>query len=147
MNEKTLTKNKLWTRDFTIITIGSIISMLGNAVSGFAIGLVVLDYTNSTFLYALFMVVYNLPKIVVPLFAGPYLDRFSRKKVIYTLDFLSAAIYTGIFFFINSGNFSYGILIIVSLFIGLIDGIYMVAYDSFYPNLISEGNFSKAYSI
>ena len=149
MNNKTLTKNsnKLWTRDFTIITIGSIISMLGNAVSGFAIGLVVLDYTNSTFLYALFMVVYNLPKIVVPLFAGPYLDRFSRKKVIYTLDFLSAAIYTGIFLFINSGNFSYGILIIVSLFIGLIDGIYMVAYDSFYPNLISEGNFSKAYSI
>ena len=38
-------KNKLWTRDFSIITIGSIISMLGNAVSGFAIGLVVLDYT------------------------------------------------------------------------------------------------------
>ena len=84
MKIKNLSNNKLWTRDFSIITIGSIISMLGNAVSGFAIGLVVLDYTNSTFLYALFMVVYNLPKIVVPLFAGPYLDRFSRKKVIYT---------------------------------------------------------------
>lgn len=147
MDEKTLTKNKLWTRDFTIITIGSIISMLGNAVSGFAIGLVVLDYTNSTFLYALFMVVYNLPKIVVPLFAGPYLDRFSRKKVIYTLDFISSALYIGIFLFINSGRFGYGILIAVSLFIGIIDGVYTVAYESFYPNLISEGNFSKAYSI
>lgn len=147
MSEKISTKNKLWTRDFTIITIGSIISMLGNAVSGFAIGLVVLDYTNSTFLYALFMVVYNLPKIVVPLFAGPYLDRFSRKKVIYTLDFLSAIIYLGIFLFINGGYFSYGILVAVSLLIGIIDGIYMVAYESFYPNLISEGNFSKAYSI
>lgn len=140
-------QNKLWTRDFTILTIGSIISMLGNAVSGFAIGLVVLDYTNSTFLYALFMVVYNLPKIVVPLFAGPYLDRFSRKKVIYSLDFLSAFIYLGIFIFINSGSFSYSVLIVVSLFIGVIDGIYMVAYESFYPNLITEGNFSKAYSI
>lgn len=147
MKPQISTKNKLWTRDFTILTIGSIISMLGNAVSGFAIGLVVLDYTNSTFLYALFMVVYNLPKIVVPLFAGPYLDRFSRKTVIYTLDFLSAIIYLGIFLFINSGYFSYGILISVSLFIGMIDGIYMVAYESFYPNLITEGNFSKAYSI
>lgn len=147
MNEKILTKNKLWTRDFTIITIGSIISMLGNSVSGFAIGLVVLDYTNSTFLYALFMVVYNLPKIVVPLFAGPYLDRFSRKKVIYTLDFLSSIIYFGIFLFISGGYFNYGILMAVSLLIGVIDGIYAVAYESFYPNLITKGNFSKAYSI
>lgn len=147
MKEKTLTKNKLWTRDFTIITLGSIISMLGNSVSGFAIGLVVLDYTKSTFLYALFMVVYNLPKIVVPLFAGPYLDKFSRKKVIYTLDFISAFIFTGVFLFIKGGAINYGILMVVSLFIGVIDGIYTVAYESFYPNLISEGNFSKAYSI
>lgn len=147
MNESTVTKNKLWTRDFTIITLGSIISMLGNAVSGFAIGLVVLDYTNSTFLYALFMVVYNFPKIVIPLFAGPYLDRFSRKRVIYSLDFLSSVIYMGVFFFIKSGNFNYGILLSVCLLIGMIDGIYTVAYESLYPNLISEGNFSKAYSI
>lgn len=147
MKEKTLAKNKLWTRDFTIITLGSIISMLGNAVSGFAIGLVVLDYTNSTFLYALFMVVYNLPKVVVPLFAGPYLDRFSRKKVIYTLDFLSSILYLGIFLFISGGHFNYSIWLSVCLLIGMIDGIYMVAYESFYPNLITEGNFSKAYSI
>ena len=147
MNESTVTKNKLWTRDFTIITLGSIISMLGNAVSGFAIGLLVLDYTNSTFLYALFMVVYNFPKIVIPLFAGPYLDRFSRKRVIYSLDFLSSVIYMGVFFFIKSGNFNYGILLSVCLLIGMIDGIYTVAYESLYPNLISEGNFSKAYSI
>ena len=83
-------KNKLWTKNFTIITLGTVVSMLGNAISGFAIGLLVLDYTQSTFLFALFMVVYNLPKIIMPLVAGPYLDRFSRAKVIYTLDFISA---------------------------------------------------------
>ena len=31
----------LWTKDFTIITLGSVVSLLGNAVSGFAIGLLV----------------------------------------------------------------------------------------------------------
>ena len=89
--------SKLWTRNFTIITLGSIVSMLGNSVSGFAIGLMVLDYTNSTFLFALFMVIYNLPKVAAPLFAGPYVDRFSRKKVIYTLDFISSGIYLLLF--------------------------------------------------
>ena len=66
----------LWTRDFTIITLGTVVSMFGSAVSGFAIGLLVLDYTSSVFLYALFMVCYSLPRIVLPLLAGPYLDRF-----------------------------------------------------------------------
>ena len=61
----------LWTRDFTIITLGTVISMFGSAVSGFAIGLLVLDYTSSVFLYALFMVCYSLPRIVLPLLAGP----------------------------------------------------------------------------
>ncbi|MDE6839340.1 MAG: hypothetical protein K2P49_00590, partial [Oscillospiraceae bacterium] len=31
--------------------------------------------------------------------------------------------------------------------VGAINGVYLVAYDSFYPNLITEGNFSRAYSI
>ena len=42
MSEKT-TRPKLWTRDFTIITAGSVISMFGNAMSGFAMSLMVLD--------------------------------------------------------------------------------------------------------
>ncbi len=140
-------KNKLWTRNFTIITLGSMISMLGNSVSGFAIGLLVLDYTNSTFLYSLFMVMYNLPKIIVPLFAGPFLDRFSRKKVIYSLDFMSAGIYFLFFLFIKNDMFSYWIFLLVTMLVGTIDGTYSVAYDSLYPNLVNKGNYSKAYSI
>ncbi|MEG1182060.1 MAG: MFS transporter, partial [Oscillospiraceae bacterium] len=69
--------NRLWTRDFTIITLGSVVSMLGNAIAGFAIGLLVLDFTESTFLYALFSVAYMSPKVIMPAIAGPYLDNFS----------------------------------------------------------------------
>lgn len=53
---------KLWTKNFTIITMGTVVSMLGNAVAGFAIGLMVLDYTESTLLYAIFMICYSLPR-------------------------------------------------------------------------------------
>lgn len=140
-------KNTLWTKNFTIITIGTIISMLGNAISGFAISLLVLDYTGSTLLYVIFMVVYNLPKVVMPLAAGPYLDRFSRTKVIYTLDFISAGIYAAVFFILRSGYFSYGPFLLLCVLIGSIDSVYQVAYDSLYPMLVSEGNFTKAYSI
>lgn len=139
--------NRLWTYDFTVITLGSVVSMVGGTLSGFAISLLVLDYTGSTFLYALFNVCFQLPALVCPLLAGPYLDRVSRKKVIYTLDFTSAGIFFLLFLLLRAGWFSYPALLMMCIVIGAIDGVYMVAYDSFYPNLIPEGCYRKAYSV
>ncbi len=48
-------RNKLWTKDFSIITIGSVVSMIGNSLSGFALSLFVLDFAQSTLLYAVFL--------------------------------------------------------------------------------------------
>ena len=121
--------------------------MLGNAVAGFAIGLLVYDKTDSVLLYALFMTCYSLPRIVLPMFAGPYLDRFSRKRVIYTLDFASAAFYTVFFILLLRGYFNYTAYLLMSMVVGAIDSVYSVAYESFYPTLISEGNMTRAYSI
>jgi len=121
--------------------------MLGNAVAGFAIGLLVYDKTNSVLLYALFMTCYSLPRIVLPMFAGPYLDRFSRKRVLYTLDFASAALYTVFFVLLLNGYFDYTAYLLMSMLIGGIDSVYSVAYESFYPLLISEGNMTRAYSV
>lgn len=139
--------NTLWTYDFTVITLGSVVSMVGATLSAFAISIMVLDYTGSTFLYVLFNVCYQLPMLVCPLLAGPYLDRVSRKKVIYRLDYLSAGLYMLLFLLLRSGWFSYPVMLLCCMLIGAIDGVYIVAYDSFYPNLITRGNYSKAYSI
>jgi len=140
-------KNKLWTKDFTILTLGTVVSMLGNAVAGFAIGLLVLDKTDSVMLYAVFMICYSLPRIVLPMIAGPYLDRFSRKRVIYMLDFFSAALYGLFFILLQNGFFNYTAYLLLSMVVGSIDSVYNVAYDSFYPLLIAEGNFTRAYSV
>lgn len=137
----------LWTRDFTIITVGSIVSMLGNALSGFAMTLLVLDYTKSSLLYALYMFLYTLPQVTVPLLSGPFLDRFSRKTVVYSLDFLSSAIYLVMGLLLWNGWFSFPVLAIATFFVGAITSTYTVAYSSLYPQLVSKGNYAKAYSI
>ena len=137
----------LWTRDFTIITLGSVISMLGNSMSGFALSLLVLDYTGSNLLYAIYIATFTLSQIVMPIFSGAILDRFSRKKTIYTLDFLSSGVYLVAALILSRGWFSFPMLAVFCFIIGSINSIYYVAYDSFYPLLISEGNYSKAYSI
>ena len=140
-------KAPLWTKDFTIITVGSVISMLGNSLSGFALGLLILDYTGSTLYYAIYMAMYMLPRVVTPVIAGPLLDRFSRKKAIYTLDFISSGLYLILAGVLLTGWFNFAILAVGCLILGTIDSIYLVAYESLYPMLVSEGNFSKAYSV
>ena len=86
-------RKPLWTRDFTIITVGSVVSMLGNSMAGFALSLMVLDYTGSTMLYAIYLMTYTVPQLIVPIISGAILDRFSRKKMIYTLDFMMGGLY------------------------------------------------------
>lgn len=137
----------LWTWDFTIITAGSVISLIGGVLSTFAMSIMVLDYTGSVFLYALFNAAYQIPMLACPVLAGPYLDRMSRKKVIYRLDFLSAGMFAGLALLLRTGWFSFPALLCFNLIRGGVDSVYMVAYDSLYPNLVEEGNLSKAYSI
>lgn len=147
MKKHEKTTVKLWTKDFTIITAGSMISMLGSALSSFAVCLLVLEYTESTFLYALFNVIYMLPNAIVPVICGPFLDRFSRKKAIYTLDFLTSAIYVILAVVISIIKFNFTFVACACLFIGIINSVYTVAYDSLYPTLLSEENYSKGYSV
>lgn len=147
MKEAGNPSHPLWTRDFTIITLGSVVSMLGNALSGFAMSLMVLDISKSTLLYAIYIATYTLPQLIVPIFSGAILDRFSRKKTIYTLDFLSAFLYALMAAILGTGWFSFPLFAVYCFILGSIQSTYMVAYQSFYPLLISEGNFQKAYSI
>ncbi|MCR4804371.1 MAG: MFS transporter [Clostridia bacterium] len=139
--------NPLWTRDFTIITLGSVVSMLGGQLAGFAMSLLVLDYTGSAFYFALYNIVYFVPYVVMPLIAGPYLDRFSRKRVIYTLDYITAALYGAFALVMHFGLLNFGLLALGTFILGVIGSVYQVAYQSFYPLLITPGNYQKAYSV
>jgi len=110
-------------------------------------GLYTLDQTGNIFLYALFLAANNIPKIVLPLIAGPFLDKRSRQKTVYTLDFLSATLFVLMFMLTRTGYFNYSVFLVLSVVLGGLDSVYTVAYDSFFPMLVTEGNFSKAYSV
>jgi len=139
--------NKLWTRDFSILTIGSIVAIFGNALAGFTINLMVLERSNSVFLFVLYMVIFNIPRILIPMIAGPLLDTFSRRKTIYILDFFTSAIYFALFFILSGGFFNYIFLLVMSFVLGSIDSVSVIAYESLYPVLVAEGNYRRAYSV
>ena len=137
----------LWTRDFTIITLGSVVSMFGNAMAGFAMSLMVLDISESTLLYSIYIAMYTLPQLFMPIVSGAVLDRCSRKRAVYTLDFTSSALYLMMAAALATGWFSFPVFAVFCFILGSIESTYMVAYESLYPLLITEGNYQKAYSI
>jgi MFS family permease len=121
--------------------------MMGNSVSNFALGLVVYNRTSSTLLFSLFMILNTIPKIFIPMIAGPFVDRYSRKKIIVAIDTIYGFLFLGFASMIYVDYFSYPVYMLFSMILGSLDSFYSVAYDSLYPEYISEGNFSKAYSI
>ncbi len=137
----------LWTRNFTIITLGTVVSLMGNTLVGFAMALKVLDYTGSALYYSIFLVCDTLPSLVLPSLVGPIVDRFSRRRMIYLLDFFATGFYSLLALLSWLDVLPFPILICFVLVMGSIRSVYNVAYQSFYPLLISEGNFTKAYSI
>lgn len=139
---------KLWNFDFTVITLGSLISLAGNAVAGIALGFIAIQKTNANIaLYALLQVCFALPAALAPMLAGPILDRIPRKHIIYTLDFFSAALYVALFFLVKNDFLPYGLQLCFTITFGCIQGVYTVAYDSLYPNLVSPRNMRRAYAI
>ena len=46
----------------------------------------------------------------MPIFSGAILDRFSRKKTIYTLDFLSSGVYLVAALILSRASFSFPML-------------------------------------
>lgn len=140
-------KQKLWTKNFSIITVGTLISMMGNAISNFAISLVILSQTDSTLLFSLYNILTTIPKIFVPMLVGPYVDRSSRKKVIVNIDLIYGFLFALLTIIVYLDIYSFGFYLIFGITLGVLDSFYQVAYQSFYPEMITEGNFSKAYSI
>lgn len=141
-------KNKgLWSRNFTIITIGTIISAIGGVAINFALSFVVYDQSQSTLLTGIFAAISLLPALVLPLLLSPLIDRFKRKPLIVWLDVGSGIIYLAAGWYFQTNGFHYGFYLLVSLLLTSLGSIYEIAYTSLYPNLIPEGYAQQGYSV
>lgn len=140
-------KNTLWTKNFIIITMGTIISAIGGTAMSFAMSFVVFDNSQSTLLAGIFSAVSLIPSLILPVVISPYLDRFRRKPVIVGLDCLDGILYLIFAFYLLKQPFSYPVYMVFSLITSSTGTIYNLAYNSLYPNLIEKGFAQKGYTI
>ena len=131
--------NKLFKRDFTMVVIGQIISLFGNAILRFALPLYLLRETDSASLFGAVTACSFIPMVIFSLFGGVIADRKNKRNIMVVLDFTTAAV-------ILIFSFALGKISLVPLMIAVlmilygISGIYQPAVQASIP-LIAEKQF------
>lgn len=140
-------KQTLWSHDFSIITIGTLISAIGGVAMNFAFSIVVFDQTSSTMLTGVFSAISFIPSIILPIIAAPYVDRCSRKKLIVRIDAGNGGLFLLFALFLMNHDFSYLSYLLFSFVTGCSNAVYSLAYQALYPDLIPKGFAQKGYAI
>jgi MFS transporter, DHA3 family, macrolide efflux protein len=73
-------------RTFFVIWFGQLVSTLGSGLTGFALGIWLYMDSGSTTLFAINMLAFAVPNLVVSPFAGAMVDRFDRRLVLILSD-------------------------------------------------------------
>ena len=85
-------KSALFTRDFSLVVIGQIISLFGNAILHFALPLYLLRETGSIALFGVVNACSFLPMILMGPIGGTAADRVNKRSIMVALDFLTAGL-------------------------------------------------------
>lgn len=139
--------NKLYNKNFLIILIGQLISLLGNTIQRFAFSLYILDQTGSVKIFSVILSLQIIPTILVAPFGGAIADRMNKGKIMVVLDSICAAILTFFVIFCLGRNheiiFIGGLMIILSI----ISSIYDPTVRSSVPAVVPEEKLNAANSL
>lgn len=140
-------KKTLWTKNFTLLIIATVLGGIGGIAGNFALSFLVYDETGSTLASAIIVAVAFIPGFIIPIFAAPYMDRLPRKLFLVCGDLVNGLLYTLAGIYLLKMPFSYIGYLCFSLLLQSLGSFDMLAYNSIYPNLIPEGMEQKGYAV
>lgn len=137
---------KLFNRDFTLVAIGQLISLFGNAILRFALALYVLDATGSAAVFGSVTAIAVIPTILLSPFGGILSDRVNRRNIMVSLDFATAALALGLGLLLSEEN-AVALITAALLLLSVIQACYTPSVNSSVPLLQAEGNLVKANAV
>lgn len=146
MNEQQIQTSKLFHKNFTLVVIGQIISLFGNAIVRFALPLYLLNATKSPNLFGIVSAVSIIPQIILTPIGGIIADRVNKKKIMVVLDFFTALLISFCLIFLGKINLVALLMITLMILYG-IQGTYQPAVQASIPILSSKKNLMKANAV
>ena len=134
-------------RDFFLLILGKLVSLLGSNVQQFALSLYVLGITGSATIFASIISISILPRLLFSPIAGVFGDWFDRKKSIVILDLVNSII-IGIFavIFIVRGNLSIPMIYILVILLEITEIFFGSAMAAVIPSIVKKEELLEANS-
>lgn len=140
-------KQKLWTRNYTLLMSATLLGCIGGIVGGYALSLLVFDETQSTLASSIIIAIQVIPSFLLPVFIAPWMDRMPRKPFLVCGDLLNGVLYAGAGVYLLLFRFSYIGYLCFSLLLATLSAFDQLAYNSIYPKLIPAGMEQKGYAV
>src|SRR5919112_5276402 len=91
-------------RDFSLMWSAQLVSTIGEALTDLAAAILIFQITNSAFAVGAVLMVTAVPTLFVGLFAGVFVDRFDRKRILQASDILRGLLVVTIPFLVVPEN-------------------------------------------
>lgn len=137
---------KLFSKDFTLVVIGQIISLFGNAAIRFALPLYLLNQTGSPALYGTVTALAFLPAILLSPIGGILADRVNKRTIMVALDFSTAALLLTFSLLLGVTDLAFLLTVTLMLLYG-IAGAYQPSVQASVPALVSPDHLMTANAI
>ena len=135
-------KTKLFSPTFTLMLLGQIVSLLGNAMVRFALSLYVLDLTGSASVFGGVLALSMVPTILLSPVGGVLADRIPRQRIMYVLDFLTAIAVWNFGVFGQNGSILPPAMLLLAL--SAIQACYQPSVLSSLPLLVPQEELTRA---
>lgn len=139
-------KNKLWTKDFSLLFSGALVSGLGSYATSVALGFFLLDLTGSTSLMATLLSIDFLVFALVLPFGGLFADFFQRNKLMFFADIIRGVVVLLFAFLVFRNIVPIWFVVITVIFIGLGRGLMNPTVNSYTPDIVKKNNLRRANS-
>ncbi len=140
-------KKTLWTRNYTLLMLSTLLGCVGGITGGYALSLLVFDETKSTMASAIVLAIQIVPDFLLPIFIAPWMDRMPRKPFLVGGDALNGLLYVGAGVYLLLCRFSSLGYLCFSLLLATLSAFDQLAYNSIYPKLIPQGMEQKGYAV
>jgi MFS transporter, DHA3 family, macrolide efflux protein len=132
-------------RRFALLWTAQLVSTIGSSLTDLAAAIFVFRVTNSALNVGLTLMVTAIPTLFVGLFAGVFVDRFDRKRILQASDLLRGLLVVTIpFLVVDHGDIL--VLYVILFLAAVVRQFFDPAWESVLPEIASEEELSRANS-
>lgn len=139
-------EQKLWNKNFFLLWQGQLVSILGDVLYSMALSFWMFEITGSTSLMGLLSAMTMIPRIILGPFAGVFIDRWDRKKVIVLTDLIRGIVVTFVGIAGIMGFIQVWMVFVVGVVSGLCSAFFNPAIASSTPDIVPSDKLIKANS-